>query len=221
MCVEGRTVGPSIRGGLAPSVYLITCGVRAVTPRAHPHPTPRAMAGGDSQRRTSHASQSSPIRSREIIKAINDLTTRVCGAMAESQARIDTTIESVVASTAECQKAVAEMAEARKMAAAQLHANWEKLNAAIANNYAAAAQRHAESEKLDAAWARNWEKLNAAWAQSHADSEKLNAAIANHAKKLADKHAKEASEDRAPSTEKASEEREIANKAAEVSAPSS
>ena len=143
----------------------------------------------DSQRRRSHASQSSPIRSREIIKAINDLTTRVCGAMAESQARSDATIESVVASLAESTKAVAEhvaeMTEARKMAAAQHHANLEK--------------------------------LNAAWAQSHADSEKLNAAIANLAHKLTDKHAKEASEDRAPSTEKqkASEEREIANKAAE------
>ena len=83
----------------------------------------------DSQRRRSHASQSSPIRSREIIKAINDLTTLVCGAMAESQARIDTTIESLASLVASTKA----MAEAQKMAAAQSHADSEKLLAAIAN----------------------------------------------------------------------------------------
>ena len=81
----------------------------------------------DSQRRRSHASQSSPIRSREIIKAINDLTTRVCGAMAESPWA--TTIESLASLVASTKA----MAEAEKMAAAQSHADSEKLLAAIAN----------------------------------------------------------------------------------------
>ena len=98
----------------------------------------------DSQRRRSHASQSSPIRSREIIKAINDLTTLVCGAMAESQARIDTTIESLASLVASTKA----MAEAHKMAAAQHHANMEKLHEKL---LAAEAQRHADSEKLLAA----------------------------------------------------------------------
>ena len=126
----------------------------------------------DSQRRRSHASQSSPIRSREIIKAINDLTTLVCGAMAESQARIDTTIESLASLVASTKA----MAEAQKMAAAQHHANMEKLHEKL---LAAETQRHAAETKHQANMEKLHEKLLAAEAQRHADSEKLLAAIAN------------------------------------------
>ena len=133
----------------------------------------------DSQRRRSHASQSSPIRSREIIKAINDLTTLVCGAMAESQARIDTTIESLASLVASTKA----MAEAQKMAAAQHHANMEKLHekllAAETQRHAAETQRHAAETKHQANMEKLHEKLLAAEAQRHADSEKLLAAIAN------------------------------------------
>ena len=64
--------------------------------------------------------------------------------MAESQARIDTTIESLASLVASTKA----MAEAQKMAAAQHHANMEKLHEKL---LAAEAQRHADSEKLLAA----------------------------------------------------------------------
>ena len=100
-----------------------------LVPLSEPPSATGSNGSQDSQRRRSHASPSSPNRSREIIKAINDLTTRVCGAMAESQARIDTTIESLASLVASTKA----MAEAQKMAAAQRHADSEKLLAAIAN----------------------------------------------------------------------------------------